>query len=168
MKKVLTYITVFLYIYLFYVIFTGGIARFSLVLGLIGSAILTAFLTSFIIQREIGFGDLKRFFHLAFYYFRYMIISEVKAHAMVIKIVLSPKINIRPAIVKVPFNVKTHYGITLIAGSITNTPGTCVVDVDEEKKVLYVHWIYATTTDPEKAREEISKVFEEYAMRIFG
>jgi len=168
MKKVLTYITVFLYIYLFYVIFTGGIAEFSLVLGLIGSVILTTFLTSFIIQREIVFGDLKRFFYLVFYYFRYMIIDEVKAHAMVIKIVLSPKIDIRPAIVKVPFNVKTYYGITLVAGSITNTPGTCVVDVDEEKKTFYVHWIYATTTEPEKAREEISKVFEEYAMKIFG
>ena len=168
-RGLLNYVAVFLLIYTFYIVFTGSTALFSLVLGLVASAILTPIITPFLTTRSVGLRDLKRLGLLILYYFRYMLIDEVKAHLQVIRIVLSRDINkaIRPAIVKVPFSVETDYGITLTAGSITNTPGTCVIDVDKERKVFYVHWIYATTTEPEKAREEISKVFEEYAKRIF-
>jgi multicomponent Na+:H+ antiporter subunit E len=166
--KVSRYIVVFLYIFIFYVIFTASTALFSLTLGLVASIILAALTTPLLIQRGIGARDLKGFAHLIAYYFYYMLVAEVKAHSLVIRIVLSPKISVRPAIVKVPFNAKTDYGLTLIAGSITNTPGTCVVDVDEKERVFYVHWIYVTTTEPEKAREEISKDFEKFALKIFG
>ena len=168
MRRLLRYVVVFLYIYLFYIVFTASTSGFSLILGFAASALLTALITPLLIQKGIGAQDLKRFAYLVMYYFRYMIVEEFKAHKQLIKIVLSRKIDVRPAIVKIPYSVETDYGVTLIAGSITNTPGTCVVDVDEKKRVLYVHWIYATTIEPEKAREEISKVFERYAARIFG
>jgi multicomponent Na+:H+ antiporter subunit E len=168
MKKLTRFIAVFLYIYAFYIMFTASTTEFSLTLGFIASALLATLSTPFLIQRNLGAHDLKSFAYLLLYYFRYMIIEEYKAHKQVIKIVLSRKLDIKPAIVKVPYSVKTDYGMTLIAGSITNTPGTCVVDVDEKRHLFYVHWIYATTIEPEKAREEISKVFEEYAAKIFG
>jgi multicomponent Na+:H+ antiporter subunit E len=166
--KVSRYIVVFLYIFIFYVIFTASVASFSLTLGLIASIILAALTTPLLIQRSIGARDLKGLAYLIAYYFYYMLIAEIKAHSLVTRIVLSPKISVRPAIVKVPFSVKTDCGLTLIAGSITNTPGTCVVDIDEKERAFYVHWIYATTTEPEKAREEISKDFEKFALKIFG
>jgi multicomponent Na+:H+ antiporter subunit E len=166
--KFLKYIVVFLFIYTFYIVFTASLTGFSLALGFIASALLAGLLTPILVQRDIGTRDLKRLAYLILYYFYYMIVEEYKAHKLVIKIVLSRKMNIRPAIVKVPFGVKTDYGVTLIAGSITNTPGTCVVDIDEKERAFYVHWIYATTLEPEKAREEISKVFEKYASKIFG
>ena len=48
--------------------------------------------------------------------------------------------NIHPGIVKVSPNLKTDLATTILANSITLTPGTLSVDVDEEKN-LYVHWI---------------------------
>ena len=168
MRNALGYIAVFLMIYLAYIAFAGSTSLYTLTLGAIASALFTALLTPMLVSRKLGVDAIKRFFYLVAYYFHYMLVDEVKAHSQVIKIVLSRRMNIRPAIVKVPFDVETDYGLTLIAGSITNTPGTCVIDVDRERKVFYVHWIYATTTEPEKAREEISKVFEYYAKKIFG
>jgi multicomponent Na+:H+ antiporter subunit E len=49
--------------------------------------------------------------------------------------------KIKPGIVKISPNLKTDLGITMLANSITLTPGTLSVDIDEEKNDLYIHWI---------------------------
>ncbi len=49
--------------------------------------------------------------------------------------------NIEPGIVKIDPDLKTDLGVTFLANSITLTPGTLTVDVDEEKNELYIHWI---------------------------
>jgi multicomponent Na+:H+ antiporter subunit E len=56
--------------------------------------------------------------------------------------------RIKPGIVKLSPGLKTDLGITLLANSITLTPGTLSVDVDEEAGDLYVHWINVTEPDP--------------------
>ncbi|RLF55044.1 MAG: cation:proton antiporter [Thermoplasmata archaeon] len=49
--------------------------------------------------------------------------------------------RIRPGIVRISPNLKTDLGITMLANSITLTPGTLSVDVDDQTNDLYVHWI---------------------------
>ena len=49
--------------------------------------------------------------------------------------------KIKPGIVKISPDLKTDLGITMLANSITLTPGTLSVDVDEEKRELFIHWI---------------------------
>jgi len=53
--------------------------------------------------------------------------------------VITGKIN--PGIVRVSPDLKTDLGITMLANSITLTPGTLSVDIDEKSNDLYVHWI---------------------------
>jgi multicomponent Na+:H+ antiporter subunit E len=53
--------------------------------------------------------------------------------------VITGKIN--PGIVKISPNLKTDFGITMLANSITLTPGTLSVDIDEDSNDLYIHWI---------------------------
>ena len=53
--------------------------------------------------------------------------------------VITGKIN--PGIVRISPDIKTDLGITMLANSITLTPGTLSVDIDEEKNDLYIHWI---------------------------
>jgi multicomponent Na+:H+ antiporter subunit E len=72
--------------------------------------------------------------------------------------------EIRPGIVKVPSHQEGDGALTLLANSITLTPGTLTVDVDEESRSLYVHWIYVT--DPSPAEEEVYGSFGEWARRI--
>jgi multicomponent Na+:H+ antiporter subunit E len=43
--------------------------------------------------------------------------------------------------VKISPDLHTDLGITMLANSITLTPGTLSVDIDEDTNDLYVHWI---------------------------
>lgn len=47
--------------------------------------------------------------------------------------------NIRPGIIRVQSGLKTDLGIFMLANSITLTPGTITVDIDERSHDLYVH-----------------------------
>jgi len=62
-----------------------------------------------------------------------------KANVDVAYRVLTGKIN--PGIVRISPDLKTDLGVTMLANSITLTPGTLSVDVDEEQRELYIHWI---------------------------
>ncbi len=55
----------------------------------------------------------------------------------------------------------------MIANSITNTPGTVTIDVDEKHGYLLVHWIDTRSTDPLVCRSMISLRYESYARKIF-
>ena len=65
--------------------------------------------------------------------------SMAKANIDVAYRVITGKIN--PGIVKISPDLKTDLGITMLANSITLTPGTLSVDIDENKNDLYIHWI---------------------------
>jgi len=72
--------------------------------------------------------------------------------------------RIRPGIVKLSPGLNTDLGITLLANSITLTPGTLTVEVDEEAGDLYVHWI--NVTDPEPSSKLVCGSFPAWARRI--
>ncbi len=98
-------------------------------------------------------------------YFYVLIKEIIKANIVVAKIVLSPKIDIKPGIVAVPIRTKTNIGITGIANTITLTPGTLTVDISDDQKVLYVHSI--DSTDPQGLRESIRDDLEKYVLEAF-
>jgi multicomponent Na+:H+ antiporter subunit E len=96
----------------------------------------------------------------------YVLIKEIiKANIAVAKIVIKPKIDIKPGIIAVPIRTKTNIGITGIANTITLTPGTLTVDISEDKSILYVHSIDAT--DPQAIRDSIRDDLEYYVLEAF-
>ncbi|MEM2024961.1 MAG: Na+/H+ antiporter subunit E [Desulfurococcaceae archaeon] len=150
-----------------YIVFSGSYSIYDLATGLI-TAVFVGILFSNITLKDASKPlNPRRWYYLLRYALRYFIVDETKAHVDVIKRILHPKAPVNPAIVKVPFNVQTDYAKTAVACSICNTPGTIVVEVDESEKVFYVHWIDAKTLEPTQAREQISRVFEEYSGKIF-
>jgi multicomponent Na+:H+ antiporter subunit E len=72
---------------------------------------------------------------------------------------------IKPGIVKVKLNLKTNIAKTILANSITMTPGTISVDIIDD--IIYVHWIYVSSEDPEVYSQKISGRFEKYIKKIF-
>ena len=72
--------------------------------------------------------------------------------------------KIKPGIVKISPGLKTDASITLLANSITLTPGTLSVDIDEKNNDLYIHWINVTNLKP--AIEDICGSFPTWARRI--
>ena len=89
-----------------------------------------------------------------------------KANIDVAYRVITGKIN--PGIVKIAPGLKSDLAVTLLANSITLTPGTLSVDIDQDKN-LYVHWI---NVDEQKLKdmprpcEPICAAFPKWARRI--
>jgi multicomponent Na+:H+ antiporter subunit E len=66
-------------------------------------------------------------------------VALAKANIDVAYRVITGRIN--PGIVRISPGLKTDLGITMLANSITLTPGTLSVDIDNDTNDLYVHWI---------------------------
>lgn len=95
----------------------------------------------------------------------YTFIRElVEGNITVMKIVLSPRMPVRPDVVEIPLRVRSDAAVTLIANSITLTPGTLTMDYDPGTNVLYVH---AITGEDRDAVVEPIRRWEDIALRIF-
>ncbi len=78
--------------------------------------------------------------------------------------------NIRPGIVRISPGYKRDASVTALANSITLTPGTLSVDVDDETNDLFVHWINVKEGDekyPVCKSEHVCGSFAEWIRRIF-
>jgi len=103
-----------------------------------------------------------RWVRFVVYLFGPFLVAMAKANIDVALRVITGKI--RPGIVKVNIGLTNDISTTLLANSITLTPGTLTVDVDEEERALYIHWINVTNETP--AGSELYGSFEEWARRI--
>jgi len=106
----------------------------------------------------------KRYFWLIVYII-YFIWECIKANFDVAYRVLHPAMPVRPGIVKVKLTLKGALARTILANSITMTPGTITVDIIED--TLYVHCIYLHDTNPENYTYDISGKFERILTKIF-
>jgi multicomponent Na+:H+ antiporter subunit E len=88
----------------------------------------------------------------------------IKANFDVAYRVLHPAMPIRPGIVKVKTTLKSEFARTLLANSITMTPGTITVDIIDD--FFYIHWIYISSEDPEVYTKTIIGKFENYIKKI--
>jgi multicomponent Na+:H+ antiporter subunit E len=93
--------------------------------------------------------------------------SLAKANLDVAYRVITGKIN--PGIVKISPGLTTDLGITMLANSITLTPGTLTVDIDEDTNDLYIHWINVDKKALEKKPIDCSYIcgsFPQWVRRI--
>jgi multicomponent Na+:H+ antiporter subunit E len=75
--------------------------------------------------------------------------------------VLSPSLPIRPELVHINTSLRSELGRLALANSITLTPGTLTVDIEED--TLTVHWVDCPPgTDMQTATENIAGGFERY------
>jgi multicomponent Na+:H+ antiporter subunit E len=129
-------------IYLLLTTGSGTLGLWSLeeiLLGIILSLI-TGFITRKVfIKKDYRMLNPVRWFTFLIYIIGPFFIGMAKSNIDVAYRVITGKIN--PGIVKISPDLKTDLGITLLANSITLTPGTLTVDIDEEKNNLYIHWI---------------------------
>ena len=89
----------------------------------------------------------------------------VKANIDVAYRVLDPRLPIKPGIVRVKLSLKTDMAKTMLANSVTMTPGTITVDIIDD--AIFIHWIYVSSTDPEIYTRKVCGRFEKYIRRIF-
>jgi multicomponent K+:H+ antiporter subunit E len=80
-------------------------------------------------------------------------------------VVFTPASKIRSSWVAVPLDLKSPEAITLLAGTVTMTPGTLSADISACGTVLLVHALH--TTDPDAVRDDIKTRYEARLKRIF-
>jgi multicomponent Na+:H+ antiporter subunit E len=75
--------------------------------------------------------------------------------------------KIRPGIVRIKPDLKTNLGRTILANSITLTPGTLTVDIDEKNGDIIVHWINVKETESEEGKlKAVCGSFAKWARRL--
>lgn len=89
------------------------------------------------------------------------------ANVQVAWIVLTvPNAKLRPAWIVVPLELRHPEAITVLAGTITLTPGTVSADLSDEGHSLLVHVLH--TDDPDAVRDEIKSRYERRLKEIFS
>jgi len=158
------YLALFIIAFLFWLLLTFNLSLVNLAAGAAA-----ALVTSLIFAKHF-FGKVVKFIQPVRYFWLlvYLVIFAwecVKANFDVAYRVLHPSMPIKPGIVKVKLGLKSDFARTMLANSITMTPGTISVDIIGDE--LFVHWIYVTSEDPAQYSQKISGRFEKYIKKIF-
>lgn len=89
------------------------------------------------------------------------------ANLQVARIILFvPNAALRPAWVTIPLDLRAPEAITVLAGTITMTPGTVSSDLSACGRALLVHCLHAP--DPDAVRDQIKARYESRLKEIFG
>ncbi len=123
--------------FLIWVIFNG---QFTLEIAAIGAVV--AGLIYWFICRFLNYSprtDLllgKKLFQMLYYVFA-LIKEIIKANFTVIRMIMSSRYEIEPAVVRFKTDLKTTPARILLANSITLTPGTITVSLENDEYVVH-------------------------------
>ncbi|MCE4050971.1 Na+/H+ antiporter subunit E [Bacillus sp. Au-Bac7] len=115
----------------------------------------------------------RNFFSSRFYLFRilavlnltYIFIRElISSNIAVVKTVLKPKLDMKPGIFAYPTILEKNWEITILANLITLTPGTLVIEVSPDNKILYVHAL--DINDAQESIDSIKNTFEKAILEV--
>lgn len=157
------YITLFILSLIFWFLLTFKLTVPNFIVGVVASAICALFFGRFFIINVYKLLQPHRYFWFMVYLVVF-IWECIKANFDVAYRVLHPAMPIKPGIVKVKTTLKSEMARTLLANSITMTPGTISVDIIGEN--LFVHWIYVKSYDPDIYTSMITGKFEKYIKNI--
>lgn len=142
-----------------WVALTGSFGYLNFIFGF-----LISFFVLYIISSE---SEDKKYFTIAFKvvgFFFYFLYEIFKANVQVAHEVMTSNLNMKPGIIKMQLEAKTDLEITLLSTLISLTPGTLVLDVSEDKTVIYIHGMYLN--DREKFIQSIKNGLEKPLLEI--
>jgi len=84
-------------------------------------------------------------------YFGWLFLEIIKANIAVVKAVLSPDMAVSPTLTRIPTPQKTDIGKVMFANSITLTPGTVSIDIQDDH--ILVHALLSEMSDPDDFAE---------------
>jgi multicomponent K+:H+ antiporter subunit E len=99
--------------------------------------------------------------------FAAVVLADIlKANIRVARAVLGPVSGLRPGFVRVPLQLRSSMGKTVLANAVSLTPGTLSVDVSADGQELVVH--YLDEYDPGTLVADIQARYERPLMEVFG
>ena len=139
---------------------TGSFTLANIVFGFV-----LAGLALFLIREQVGtlgyVDRARKVLALVLLFLYELVLSAIR----VAKLVLSPRMDLKPGIFSYPLTVDRDFEIALLANLITLTPGTLSVDLSEDRKLLYVHAL--DCSDVEQTRQDIAQGFERRILEAF-
>lgn len=93
-----------------------------------------------------------------------LLVELIKADIAVFKLMFKPNLDVNPAIVEYPLDIKKGWQITLLANMITLTPGTVTVNVSHDNSKLFIHRL--DTDDIPGEIEAIKSSFEKAILEV--
>ena len=144
------------------VVFALTIASFAwqnVVLAVGISALFTWIFRRQVIPRPLPPNDLA--LHLLVYAPKlcwYLLVDILKGTWQVAMITLGLQPLRQPGIVKLPLGVHSPYGVGPVGYFITLSPGSFMVDVDWDERVMLIHVIDAS--DPDRVRADAEKYYK--------
>jgi multicomponent Na+:H+ antiporter subunit E len=168
MKFLITTVVAYV-VYLLLTIGSGTVGLWStpeLIMGAVLALIVGAVVRNRFIGKDLRMLNPKRWVTFLAYLFPFFL-AMAKANVDVAYRVITGRIN--PGIVKIDPKLENDMSLTILANSITLTPGTLSVDVKPETNELFVHWI---NIDPEVLKDmprdyhPICQTFPDWARRI--
>lgn len=121
----------------------------TLITGLALAVALTWFVRRSDLHRE---RHRVRLHHLV-RYFAHMLVALVRSNVQLAVEVLTPADRTRPGILEVRLPPSSEVVLTVIANSITLTPGTITLEVDPDTSTLQIHVLHLR--DVQAARAEV-------------
>ena len=94
------------------------------------------------------------------------VVDLVAASLTVARIVLAPRRRNRPAIVAVPVDARTEWGVALFAYLVSLTPGSTCLHVADDRRTLYVHFLDAP--DAEARAAGTKALYERRILQLEG
>jgi len=157
------YVAVFILSLIFWILITFRFTVPNLVIGSLASLLCSGVFAKFYFHNVIKFLQPHRYF----WFMVYLVIFVwecIKANFDVAYRVIHPSMPIRPGIVRIKTSLSSDFAKTLLANSITMTPGTITVDIIDD--YLFIHWIYVKSNDPSVYTEIITGKFEKYIKKF--
>ena len=91
----------------------------------------------------------------------------VVANIEVALLVIGPMNKIKPGFVAVPIDLTGTLPVTVLASTVTMTPGTVSADISKDEKWLYVH-VLNMPNDEQEVIDLIKQHYESRVKEIFG
>mgnify|MGYP000790644968 CR=1 FL=1 len=123
--------------FLIWVIFNGQLTLEIAAFGAVIAGVIYWFLCKFLnYSPKTDLILCKKLFQVLYYVF--VLVKEIiKANFAVIKMIMSSRYEIEPAVVKFKTDLKTTTARILLANSITLTPGTITVSLENDEYVVH-------------------------------
>ena len=127
----------YIFFFLVWLIFNGAVTTEIILFGLAVSAAMYIFICKFMnfsVRRDIAY---MRRLPRILQYICVLVWEIVKANFVVIKLITSSRYELEPVLVRFRTDLKTKQARVVLANSITLTPGTITVSLEEDEYVVH-------------------------------
>ena len=131
--------------FILWIILNGRITLEIVIIGLLIVAAITYFIKKAMLYDPIPLHCLVKNLGVSIFYLLVLIYEIIKSSFTTIKFIISRKIIIQPQIYIFDVNLNNDTLKTILANSITLTPGTITLNID--KDTFYVHALDYTMLD---------------------